>query len=132
MTARRPCVQCGRNRAERFFAGPRARKCADCLKANRRASARRRHVETTYGLTEDQTERLLEFQLNACAICEGSRSYALNVDHDHETGLVRGLLCRRCNKVLRDVRDNRAILLRAADYLDWTPADLLGIEARAS
>lgn len=127
---RRPCAQCGKNRALHLFASDRARKCSDCLKANRKRAARRRHVLETYGLSETDLARLLEYQGKVCAICQGERPYELNVDHDHETGHVRGLLCRRCNKVLRDVRDCRSILLRAADYLDWTPADLLGIEAK--
>jgi hypothetical protein len=128
---RRPCAQCGRNRAERFYSSARAKKCADCLKANRRATARRRHVSTTYGLTLEDHDRLLDFQANACAICEGERPYALNVDHDHDTGLVRGLLCRRCNKLLRDVRDDARLLENAVAYLALPPVWSLGIKAVA-
>lgn len=129
---RRPCAQCERNRAERFFAGPRARKCADCLKANRSASTHARRVESTYGLTADQYEALLAAQGGACAICRGVRRYRLNVDHDHRSGLVRGLLCRRCNKLLRDARDNVELLCDAANYLVSPAAKRLGIRAVAA
>jgi hypothetical protein len=39
------------------------------------------------------------------------------VDHDHATGAIRGLLCRRCNDVLGKVDDDREILRRAMTYL---------------
>lgn len=39
------------------------------------------------------------------------------VDHDHKTGKVRGLLCRRCNDFLGKVKDNRDILRRLEEYL---------------
>ena len=129
---RRPCAQCGLNRAERFYAGPRARKCQTCLKANRSAATHARRVLTTYGLTTEQYEALLAHQDGACAICCGSRRYRLNVDHDHSTGLVRGLLCRRCNKLLRDVRDNALVLGAAARFLQRPPAVELGIRAVAA
>lgn len=128
---RRPCAQCERNRAERFFVSPRGKVCADCQRQNRRATARRSHVERTYGLTAEQHQRLLEFQGGACAICQGTRPYQLAVDHDHDTGRVRGLLCKRCNRLLRDVRDNRATLRGAVEYLVLPPAVQLAIEARA-
>ena len=129
---RRPCQSCGRNRAERFFTGPRGRTCEDCRKAKRSAATHRRRVEVTYGLTAEQYDALLAHQGGVCAICGGERRYRLNVDHDHATGLVRGLLCRRCNKLLRDVRDDRDLLYRAAAYLNVPTAQYLGIEAVAS
>ena len=119
--ARRPCNVCARNRAERFFTGPRGRICEDCRKARRSASTHARRVEQTYGLTAEQYEALLAHQDGVCAICNGARRYRLNVDHDHASGKVRGLLCRRCNKLLRDVRDDKTVLYAAADYLDWPP-----------
>ena len=128
---RRPCQACGRNRAERFFTSPRGRTCADCRKAKRSASTHARRVEQTYGLTAEQYEALLAHQGGVCAICGGERRYRLNVDHDHVTGRVRGLLCRRCNKLLRDVRDNSVVLARAAHYVHDNPARDLGIEATA-
>ena len=130
MPSRRPCQgPCGRNRSERFFSSPRGRICLDCQQTKRSASTHARRIESTYGLTADEYERLLTHQGGACAICGGARRYRLNVDHDHATGVVRGLLCRRCNKLLRDVRDSRAVLNRAGSYLAHTPAMALGIYA---
>lgn len=57
-----------------------------------------------YGLTQDDYQRMLDRQNGGCAVCHttvtGGRNRYFDVDHDHETGLVRGLLCRRCNITL--------------------------------
>lgn len=125
---KRTCVDCGQARKE--LQGTRRRKCDRCQRAIRRATARRAHVGRTYGLTPEDHDSLAEFQNGLCAICDQPRPYNLAVDHDHATGLVRGLLCKRCNKLLRDVRDNRELLISAATYLKHPPAQMLHILAR--
>lgn len=127
--SRRSCKQCGMNRAERFFTSERGRTCIDCRRKSRSAATHARRIEQTYGLTPEQYDALMEHQGGCCAICEGKRRYRLNVDHDHTTGLVRGLLCRRCNKFLRDVQDNRKTLRAAHRYLATPPAERIGIYA---
>lgn len=57
------------------------------------ASRRRRR----YGLEPEDHAALLSSQGGACALCGDSPHYDLYVDHDHETGRVRSLLCARCN-----------------------------------
>jgi hypothetical protein len=77
-----------------------------------------------YGITAAQYEEILAYQGGVCATCgkppkEGKN---LNVDHDHKTGLVRGLLCWSCNRrLIADHRDSN-LLRRGADYLDVPPA----------
>lgn len=80
----------------------------------------RRH----YGITAAQYDEMLTAQNGVCAICaRPPLNKPLNVDHDHKTGLVRGLLCWNCNqRVLGAARDNAALLRAAADYLDDPPA----------
>lgn len=77
-------------------------------------------------MTPEQAARLLAHQGDACAICEGKRDYNLPLDHDHSRpdGIEswRGFLCKRCNKLLRDVRDDIQILESAAEYLRDPPA----------
>ena len=57
-----------------------------------------------------------------CEICgiekRGVGTEALYVDHDHETGEVRGLLCMPCNTAIGHFDDNRELLVKATDYLD--------------
>lgn len=114
---------CKRNRAERFFK-PKGRICFTCQRAGRRASQHARRVQATYGLGPGEYDALLAAQGGACAICRGKRSYRLNVDHDHKTGRIRGLLCRMCNgRLLTAAKDDPETLIRAANYLVLPPAN---------
>lgn len=73
-----------------------------------------------WGITEDRYRDILVSQGGGCAICAGLcvSGRQLAVDHDHETGKIRGLLCARCNNGLGNFTDNSALLLRAASYLE--------------
>jgi hypothetical protein len=73
----------------------------------------------TYGISEAEYEAKLTEQAGCCKLCgdppiPGKR---LCVDHDHDTGVVRGLLCRRCNLLLGLARENVELLLRMVGYL---------------
>jgi hypothetical protein len=63
---------------------------------------------------------MADAQKGVCAICLEPRpeDRTLRVDHDHETGVIRGLLCFRCNNALGDFREEYELFQRAADYLD--------------
>lgn len=83
---------------------------------------RNNRLLNTFGITLDDYNKILTFQDYKCAICESTNSgdkQAKNfyVDHDHETGIVRGLLCSQCNLALGKFKDKPAILRRAADYV---------------
>jgi hypothetical protein len=71
-----------------------------------------------YGLSISEYEALINSQDNRCAICgvEGNGE-ALNIDHCHETGKVRGLLCRDCNLGIGRLKDDVVLLQRAIEYL---------------
>lgn len=81
----------------------------------------RERLLAKYGLTFESYEALLEEQGRRCKICgalEGERGRPmLAVDHDHETGLVRGLLCDPCNRALGMFKDDPEILASAIQYL---------------
>lgn len=73
-----------------------------------------------YNITVEEYNELLQKQGGVCATCgclPDTKNGYLCVDHDHETGRVRGLLCRRCNVVLGQVNDNMDILQSLIDYL---------------
>jgi hypothetical protein len=79
----------------------------------------------TYGITSTEYWEIYEYQQGACYICRRAtgRYKKLSVDHCHETGLVRGLLCQPCNRnVLGHLRDDTDALERAIDYLLSPPA----------
>jgi len=76
-----------------------------------------------HGMNANAYIGLMESQDWKCAICRsdisgraGSRR-AANIDHDHSTGAVRGLLCTPCNVLLGSAGDDHTRLLRAAEYL---------------
>ena len=62
---------------------------------------------------------MLEAQSGGCAICKTSPSnYNLSVDHSHNSGNIRGLLCVPCNTGIGSFRDSPAFLRQAALYLE--------------
>jgi len=73
-----------------------------------------------YGLTFKQYEAMLTACGGRCQICGGEPNGhgQLHVDHCHETGKVRGLLCGSCNMGLGNLGDNAASLRRALEYLE--------------
>jgi hypothetical protein len=80
----------------------------------------------TYGITQEQHDALFEQQGGKCWICEepetmpdgrSGKTKALAVDHCHETGLVRGLLCGRCNRGIGLLKDSPDLLGKAIQYL---------------
>lgn len=82
---------------------------------------RRKRALSRYGLTLADYDRILAGQEGACAICytdtPGGPGGRFAVDHDHATGVVRGLLCSRCNFVLGYAKEDPDVLSRAIQYL---------------
>ena len=85
------------------------------------APARRQHLKAQYGLTPEGYMRMLANQFNQCAICgspfEGLR---IEVDHCHDTGKVRGLLCSVCNRWLAAL-EHATFIDKARQYLRNPP-----------
>lgn len=82
-----------------------------------------RWIGYRYGITAQEYDALLASQGEKCGICgclpeRAGRYGKLSVDHAHETGLVRGLLCDQCNRGLGAYSDSPMLLRRAADYLE--------------
>lgn len=72
-----------------------------------------------YGLSFDDFDILMEKQNNCCAICKKTciTGRALAIDHDHNTSVVRGLLCNKCNQGLGFFDDSIDLLHNAVLYL---------------
>jgi hypothetical protein len=81
---------------------------------------RRQSTVGAYGITVEQYDEMLATQSGVCAICAKTcaTGRALAVDHCHETGKVRGLLCARCNPMLGFANDNIDVLKAAIAYLE--------------
>ena len=82
---------------------------------------RRSKFKRQYGITLDDYNNMLDKQGGGCGICgsetAGNRTKYFAVDHCHETGKVRGLLCTKCNRGLGLFNDNPKHLLNAVNYL---------------
>jgi len=76
------------------------------------------NLKRKFNLTMDGYEDMLSKQYGVCAICGGTCTKSLAVDHNHTTGKVRGLLCNSCNRGLGYLKDSRHILQSAIDYLE--------------
>jgi hypothetical protein len=80
---------------------------------------RARTREWLYGITDDDYRQLLIEQKGVCAICGSNRTKkGLTIDHDHATGIIRGLLCGKCNLGLGHFDDDSSLLRKAANFLD--------------
>lgn len=107
--------------------------CLPCKSEYMREQARRRAADGSnarwlqaaaakrYGTTIEEIDRLTEEQEGRCAICGGpptGNHGRLAMDHNHETGLFRGLICGHCNNGLGMFKDSPGLLRKAAEYLE--------------
>lgn len=85
-------------------------------------SSRRAHLKRNFNITLEYYNELSEKQNHVCAICKQKEIYYRNkvlcVDHNHETGEIRGLLCNTCNRALGLLKDNSEFLQSAIEYLN--------------
>lgn len=100
--------------------GPR---CATHWRIFRKQQKAKNHenmVAKTYGLAPGEYEQMYQAQGGVCAICQRAtgKTKRLAVDHDHDTGLVRGLLCGPCNRMVGYFRNAPEAFRRAAAYLE--------------
>lgn len=103
-----PCKVCGAN-----VKPPRRTYCSDQCHAEARTPDK-------YGLTITEFKVLLDARGGSCGIC-GTSDWGIKgpqIDHDHETGAVRGILCVNCNNALGRMHDDTARLRAAAAYLE--------------
>lgn len=100
-----------------YCSGSRCKACSSM-------AAHARRVQDNYGITPERYAEILKQQGGKCAVCRNTpRTIRFAVDHDHKTGEVRGILCKRCNHdLLGGGHDDIAILWRAVEYLLFPPA----------
>lgn len=84
-------------------------------RAKRREVTREKRLLKEYGVTLEWYRTQAALQGGQCAIC--SKVASLDIDHDHATGAVRGLLCRQCNHGIGLFGDSPERLAAAIDYL---------------
>lgn len=122
-TSCKACTQCGSVKPLSHFAqrasAPDGLRydCRDCQAEKSRGYLLRRR----FGITAAEYDRMLAEQGGGCALCRrsapGGRWTSFAVDHCHETGRVRGLLCYFCNYALGVLGDSPESLRRAYEYV---------------
>lgn len=125
------CTKCKKRKQLKFFgrdatkpSGMRSQ-CRHC-EARTRASYYRnnpkkrriRDLKFRFGITIEEYDALKRLQRNRCAICRRKSTRTLCVDHCHKTGIVRELLCDKCNTGLGQFDDRPSFLARAKAYLE--------------
>lgn len=127
-----PCAWCEEPVPEKKVGGKARKYCKrDCaVLANKaeKSTRSREYILAKYGLTSADYDALLAAQDGMCWICRAtdpsSGSGTWHVDHCHNTGKVRGLLCSRCNLGLGNFKDDPQRLIRACMYLGADPVAL--------
>ncbi len=133
------CTKCQQDKPTERFSQRKDRDelrhyCKDCANEGERerrarltpeeryAHERRKRLWRFHRIRPDEYDAMLAAQDSRCAICEtknpAGRWGLFVVDHDHDTGKIRGLLCNRCNKCIGQLDDDPDLLRKAAAYLE--------------
>jgi hypothetical protein len=84
-------------------------------------TARRSYIKRTYGISLEEYDDMILSQDSKCAICKKSlidlSGREIHIDHCHESGKIRGILCSHCNVGIGNLNDDIAILKSAIQYL---------------
>lgn len=128
--SRKSCAKCGEKKhLDQFYKNKksfdgRTSYCKACSRACQEISCKKdssyRHaaqIKTKYNLSRKEYDDLLKGQRGRCAICRQPFDRTPNVDHNHRTGKVRGLLCKSCNMGLGNFLDKIPLLTAAISYL---------------
>ena len=106
--------------AKSFYRSKRERdgfqpKCKTCS----REAIRCAELKRLYGISREQYLDMMLAQGGVCVVCQEAcaRGGELSVDHNHETGEVRALLCRACNSALGLLREDPERMIAMIDYL---------------
>ena len=84
-------------------------------KYSKSENAEDRRLKSAYGINTKVRNFIIQKAGNHCEICNNATQ--LVIDHDHITGIIRGILCSKCNRGLGHFNDDASILQLATDYL---------------
>lgn len=123
------CKDCARAKAREYRANN-----VEKVRASQRETKRKKpefywekNLRDHFGITVEQYQKMLDEQNGCCAVCglaeteihpKSNRVRRLAVDHCHDTGRIRGLLCNRCNRAIGLFRDSADVIRGAIAYLE--------------
>lgn len=124
------CTSCGEKDVNKFYVDKRGRRTnKTCRECHKKACKDRWHTRDwldrwasrsyKYGITKEFLIDLYKQQDGKCKIC-GDKPVSkrgLHIDHDHKTGLFRGILCHGCNTGIGALKENPEIFIKAIRYL---------------
>lgn len=116
------CTDCGIVKDEQEFRVNHSF-CKSCYRNRYNTPERQRQfrLKHKYNLTVEEYDQLLADQDGKCAICyttnPGGSGSRFAVDHNHQTGAVRGLLCSNCNRGIGLLQDDAVVLSNALNYI---------------
>jgi len=114
-----PTKPCKHGHYLRWTASNNCVKCDNELKERRKLKIKLKRIEKEYGLSAHQYYALVNSRNSSCEICGTcyEDSFSLHIDHCHNTGMVRGLLCSKCNQGIGLLGDSVDSLKKAIEYL---------------
>lgn len=134
----RGCIQCrlADSRALRKLPSEKAKRNARYKKNPMKPEEiRAKNLKQTFGLTIEQYNQMFIDQAGCCAGCNRPQSafkWRFAVDHDHTTGVIRGLLCNACNLSLGKLKDSISTLKNLINYLEKPDLNSNVIQLRRS
>lgn len=125
------CTECGaalpprRRAVATMYCVACRRSTNDECRARRReltdANARRVRLRVRFGISPEEYDALVALQGNLCALCREPQKQHFQyfaIDHDHNSGAIRGLLCTPCNAAIGLLQESPSLLRRAAAYIE--------------
>lgn len=120
---KRTCAKCKEEKTLEEFTTDRSRSMGSgkCVPCNRK-DAMKYKIKKMYGIEWEEFEQLIEKAQSRCEICKadlalGVKGLAPHIDHDHNTGRIRGILCGLCNRGIGQLGDDLERVEAAASYL---------------
>lgn len=122
------CKECANGNSRRWAKSNKERRArvGQTYYEQNKDKVKAKRIEREYGLSPDEHKRMKKEQNNLCKLC-GKPETGINgtsgevqelcVDHCHETGKVRGLLCRRCNHLIACLGDTEQSIEKVLEYM---------------
>ncbi len=117
-----------RNRKGKTAGAGYCRVCSAVYSKEHRRTPEQEHdskMRSSFGISAAEYAALFDAQRGLCLICglperekRNGKVKRLAVDHCHDTGVIRGLLCAKCNTGLGKFNDDPALLAAAIEYLE--------------
>lgn len=110
---------CPKGHFERYVSSNNCVECNRKQMSDRAEKVRWRRIKREYGITKEEYNNMKLSQSNKCMICKFNfeEDSKIHIDHCHKTGIVRGLLCSKCNQGIGLLGDSIENLKSAIEYL---------------